>query len=98
MRVGPSLGAAVALAALDGEIDGADAGLRTLATIADRSAGAFQPAWVTRAHLLAEAGRADEAAAAYRRAIELTADDAVRTYLAGRLMGRRSTGQTGPGS
>ena len=98
MRVGPSLGAAVALAALDGEIDGADAGLRTLATIADRSAGAFQPAWVTRAHLLAEAGRADEAAAAYRRAIELTADDAVRTYLAGRLMGLRSTGQTGPGS
>lgn len=58
MRVGPSLGAAVALAALDGEIDGADAGLRTLATITDRSAGAFQPAWVTRAHLLAEAGRA----------------------------------------
>nr|WP_236734787.1 DUF6596 domain-containing protein [Mycolicibacterium peregrinum] len=98
MRVGPSLGAAVALAALDGEIDGADAGLRTLDTIADRSAGVFQPAWVTRGHLLAEAGRVDEAAAAYRRAIELTADDAVRTYLAGRLMGLRSTGQTGPGS
>lgn len=96
MRVGPSLGAAVALAALDGEIDGAEAGLRTLDTITDRSAGAFQPAWVTRGYLLAEAGLVDEAATAYRRAIELTVDDAVRTYLSGRLMSLRSTGHPGP--
>ncbi|MEV0670191.1 DUF6596 domain-containing protein [Mycobacterium sp. NPDC050441] len=98
MRVGPSLGAAVALAALDGEIDGADAGLRALDTITDRSAGAFQPAWVTRGHLLAEAGRVDEAAAAYRRAIELTTDNAVRAYLTGRLGSLRSTGRAGRGS
>ncbi|CRZ14533.1 RNA polymerase ECF-subfamily sigma factor [Mycolicibacterium neworleansense] len=85
MRVGPSLGAAVALAALDGEIDGADAGLRALNAITDRSADVFQPAWVTRGHLLAEAGRAEEAAAAYRRAIELTSDEAVRSHLTGRI-------------
>ncbi len=85
MRFGPSLGAAVALAALDGEIDGPDAGLHALDEITDRSADAFQPAWVTRGHLLAEAGRVDEAAAAYRRAIDLTTDDAVRTYLIGRV-------------
>lgn len=98
MRVGPSLGAGVALAALDGEIDGAAAGLRALDAITDRSAGAFQPAWVTRGHLLAGAGRVDEAAAAYRRAIELTTDNAVRAYLTGRLESLRATGPAGRGS
>lgn len=87
MRSGPSLGAAVALAALDGEIDGPDAGLRALDAITDRSAGGFQPAWVTRGHLLAEAGRVDESVAAYQRAIELTTDDAVRAHLTGRVTG-----------
>lgn len=92
MRVGPSLGAAVALAALDGEIDGADAGLRALDTITDRAAERFQPAWVTRGHLLDEAGRVDEAAAAYRRAIQLTADDSVRAYLNERVRSLTSAG------
>ncbi|WKG06562.1 RNA polymerase sigma factor [Mycolicibacterium sp. HK-90] len=96
MRVGPSLGAAVALAALDGEIDGPDAGLRALDTIADRSIDTFQPAWVTRGHLLATAGRVDEAAASYRRAVELTADSAVRAYLSGRLNALRSSGGAEP--
>ena len=45
----------------------------------------FQPAWTTRAHLLAEAGRAVEAAEAYRRAIALTSDPGVAEYLSGRL-------------
>lgn len=85
MRVAPSLGAAVALAALEGELDGADAGLRALDAIRDRTVERFQPAWVTRGHLLAEAGRVDEAAAAYRRAIDLTTDDAVRAYLIDRM-------------
>lgn len=90
MRVGPSLGEAVALAALDGEIDGADAGLHALDAITGRAAEGFQPAWVTRGHLLGEAGRADEAAAAYHRAIELTADDSVRAYLNERVRGLAS--------
>ncbi|MHC9292801.1 RNA polymerase sigma factor [Mycobacterium sp. LTG2003] len=85
VRMAPSLGARVALAALDGEIDGPEAGLRALDGITDRGADRFQPAWATRAHLLATAGRAVDAAAAYRRAIALTDDPEVRAYLSGRL-------------
>ena len=85
LRVAPSLGAAVASAAVDGEIDGPDAGLRALDAIDDPAVERFQPAWTTRAHLLAEAGRAAEACDAYRRAIELTADPAVAEYLLRRL-------------
>ena len=68
-----------------GEIDGPDAGLRALDAIDDPAVERFQPAWTTRAHLLAEAGRAAEAADAYRRAIELTADPGVAEYLLRRL-------------
>jgi predicted RNA polymerase sigma factor len=85
LRVAPSLGAAVASAAIDGEIDGPDAGLRALDVIDDPAVDRFQPAWTTRAHLLTGAGRAGEAADAYRRAIELTADPGVAEYLMRRL-------------
>jgi predicted RNA polymerase sigma factor len=37
---------------------------------------------------LARLGRADEAAAAYRRAVELTANEAERAFFAGRLAAR----------
>jgi predicted RNA polymerase sigma factor len=84
-RVAPSLGGAVALAAVDAEIDGPDAGLQTLDTITDPAVQRFQPAWTTRAHLLARAGRFDEARSAYRRAIELTRDRGVADYLRDRL-------------
>jgi RNA polymerase sigma-70 factor (ECF subfamily) len=78
----PSLGAMVALAALDGEIDGPLAGLRGVDALdADR----YQPAWVVRAHLLEAAGRPAESAAALRRAIALTPEPAVAEYLAERL-------------
>jgi predicted RNA polymerase sigma factor len=89
LRVAPSLGAAVASAAVDGEVDGPDAGVRALDAITDPAIERFQPAWTTRAHLLAEAGRAADAAEAYRRAIELTADPGVAEYLLRRL---RETG------
>jgi predicted RNA polymerase sigma factor len=85
LRVAPSLGAAVAAAAVDGEIDGPDAGLHALDAIGDPAVERFQPAWTTRAHLLSEAGRPAEAADAYRRAIELTADPGVAEYLLRRL-------------
>ncbi len=81
LRVAPSLGAAVASAAVDGELDGPDAGLRALAAIGDPAIDRFQPAWTTRAHLLAEAGRPAEAAEAYRRAIDLTFDPGLADYL-----------------
>jgi RNA polymerase sigma-70 factor (ECF subfamily) len=85
LRVAPSLGAAVAAAAVDGQIDGPDAGLRALDAITDPAVERFQPALTTRAHLLAEAGRPAEAADAYRRAIELTDDPGVAEYLLRRL-------------
>jgi predicted RNA polymerase sigma factor len=85
LHVAPSLGAAVASAAVDGEVDGPDAGLRALDAITDPAVERFQPAWATRAHLLAEAGRAADAAEAYRHAIELTADPGVAEYLSRRL-------------
>lgn len=80
LREAPSLGAKVALAALDGELDGPESGLRALdaqgVAIAD-----FQPAVVVRAHLLAAAGRWADAATSYRRAIELTSSPWVAEYL-----------------
>jgi RNA polymerase sigma-70 factor, ECF subfamily len=85
LRVAPSLGAAVASAAVDGEVDGPDAGLRALDAITDPAVERFQPAWTTRAHLSAEAGRAADAAEAYRRAIDLTNDPGVAAYLSRRL-------------
>jgi RNA polymerase sigma-70 factor, ECF subfamily len=83
--VAPSLGAVVALAAVDGQIDGPDAGLRALDAIDDRAVERFQPAWATRAHLLARAGRPGPAAEAYRTAIALTTDPGVAEYLRDRL-------------
>jgi RNA polymerase sigma-70 factor (ECF subfamily) len=85
LRTAPSLGAAVAAAAVDGEIDGPDAGLRALDSIDDPAAQRFQPAWSTRAHLLTAAGREQEAAQAYRTAIGLTTDEGAADYLRERL-------------
>ena len=82
VRTAPSLGAEVALAALDGEIDGPAAGLRALDALTDPAVDRFQPALAVRAHLLARAGRLDEAARGYRRAIEATSDPGVAEYLA----------------
>jgi predicted RNA polymerase sigma factor len=87
MRTAPSLGAEVALAALDGEIDGPAAGLRALDAVTDPAVERFQPAWAVRAHLLAAAGRTDEAVSGYRRAIEATSDPGVVEYLTRRLRG-----------
>jgi RNA polymerase sigma-70 factor (ECF subfamily) len=81
VAVAPSLGAAVALAAVEGQIDGPQAGLRALDAIADPAIERFQPAWTTRAHLLALTGANDAAADAYRAAIEQTADPGVVAYL-----------------
>jgi RNA polymerase sigma-70 factor (ECF subfamily) len=81
IRMAPSLGAEVALAALNGEIDGSAAGLRTLDALTDPAIERFQPAWAVRGDLLARSGRTVEAADAYRRAIDLTGDDAVARYL-----------------
>lgn len=82
-RLAPSLGAAVALAVIDAEIEGPQAGLRALDAMT--ATDSFQPAWTARAHLLTSAGEVEAAAQAYRRAIELTTDAGVVRYLARRL-------------
>jgi RNA polymerase sigma-70 factor (ECF subfamily) len=94
IRVAPSLGAEVALAALDGEIDGPAAGLRALDAMADPVVERFQPAWAVRADLLARSGRTVEAATAYRRSIDTTKDDGVAEFLQRRL--RTLTDHEGP--
>jgi RNA polymerase sigma-70 factor (ECF subfamily) len=89
VRVAPSLGARVALAVVEGAIEGADAGLSALDAVDDPAVARFQPAWSARAHLLAEAGRVAAAADAYRAAIELTTDPAVAAYLREQLTSLR---------
>lgn len=85
LTLAPTLGARVASAAVTARVDGAAAGLTALDEIGDPAMPRFQPAWATRAHLLAETGRSAEAAQAFRRAISLTTDIPVRRYLEGRL-------------
>ncbi len=81
LSTAPTLGARVAHAAALGRVEGAQAGLDALDAIADEAAHRFQPMWATRAHLLADAGRTDEAVRAFERAISLTTDIGARTYL-----------------
>lgn len=85
LATAPSLGSRVALAAVEAEIGGPATGLAALDTIDDAAMARFQPAWATRAHLLARRGERTAAAAAYRQALTLTTDDRVRHYLAGQL-------------
>jgi RNA polymerase sigma-70 factor (ECF subfamily) len=73
---------AVGRAAALAQADGAQAGLAALDDMAgDPRLAAYQPWWATRAALLAQAGLAVEAAAAYDRAIGLSSDPAVRAFL-----------------
>ena len=78
--VAPSLGSATALAAVTAEVDGPAAGLALLDADAERTTR-FQPAWATRAELLARLGRDAEATEAYDRAIALTHETPERRHL-----------------
>ena len=89
-RLTPSLGAAVALAAVEAEIYGAARGLAVLDGIVEQGADRFQPAWTTRAHLLESLGDRAGAVDAYERALHLTSDDGVRCYLTDRLRAARA--------
>jgi RNA polymerase sigma-70 factor (ECF subfamily) len=74
--------AALNRAAALSELEGAARGLAALEEIADAGRLAdYQPYWATRAHLLARAGRSEEASEAFTVAIGLSTDTAVRQYL-----------------
>jgi len=82
VRLSPTVGARVALAAVTGEVEGPDAGLRALEELAREPVVAgFQPYWATRAHLLGRAGRAADARAAFERAVALAGDERLRAAL-----------------
>jgi RNA polymerase sigma-70 factor (ECF subfamily) len=77
-----TLNRAVAVAMADGPA----AGLALVDELSeDRTLAGYHLLPAVRADLLRRLGRPDEAAAAYRRAVELAGTDAERAYLAGRL-------------
>ena len=81
VKLAPTLGARVSLAATIARAEGPAAGLDALDAIQDPAAARFQPAWATRAHLLAATDRPGDAARAYATAISLTTDPVIREYL-----------------
>lgn len=80
-KIAPTIGATVGLAAALGHAVGAEDGLQALYQIAPDVRAGFAPAEATRAHLLAELGKMQEACAAYERAIVLTTEPPLRHYL-----------------
>jgi predicted RNA polymerase sigma factor len=87
VRIAPTVGARVGQAAALAEARGAGPGLAALDAMPPEAIATYQPYWALRAHLLTAVGRAEEAAQAYARAIDLSEDRAVRTFLAEREAG-----------
>jgi len=80
--VSPTLGARVAYAGVVGRADDPAAGLALLDQI---GAADFQPWHAVRAELFAQVHRHDDAAAAFRRAAEMSDDPGVADYLLARV-------------
>jgi predicted RNA polymerase sigma factor len=81
IRISPTIGARVAHAAALAEAKNVAVALAALDGIAQDAVATYQPYWALRAHLLKKSGRAREANDAYRRAIGLSEDPAVRDFL-----------------
>ncbi len=75
--VGARIGHALAIAQIRGPADG----LAELDSIPDNLASDHQPYWVARGHLLRRTGNSGASHKAYQRAIGLTEDPAVRSFL-----------------
>ena len=76
------LNRAVALA----EVEGPEAALAAIEPLStDTRMLSYQPYWAARGHLLASIGEDADAAEAFRVAIGLSTDEAVRAYLRGKL-------------
>ncbi|HKW90868.1 MAG TPA: DUF6596 domain-containing protein, partial [Methylomirabilota bacterium] len=82
VRIAPTIGARVSQAAALVEACDTDSALTALGGIPAEAIASYQPYWALRAHLLGTLARAEEAAHAYVRAIELSEDPAVRVFLA----------------
>ena len=80
MKLYPTIGSAVAHAAAVGEAFGPEQGIALLDRIDVKRSQSFQPAVVTRAHLLSEIDPA-AACALYQRAIDLTTEPPLRRFL-----------------
>lgn len=81
----PTIGNLVGLAAATAEVHGPEAGLHELAQLPEALTGDYQPFWALKAQLLQQVGADHQAmATAFRRAIGLTEDVAVRKFLIGK--------------
>jgi len=78
----PTIGNLVGLAAASAEVHGPEAGLNELAELPEPLTRDYQPFWALKAQLLQQQSTDKHAtAAAFKRAIGLTEDEAVRAYL-----------------
>jgi RNA polymerase sigma-70 factor, ECF subfamily len=90
-QTAPTIGNLVGLAAATAEVHGPEAGLLELTLLPEAVTGDYQPFWALKAQLLQQLATDKEATAtAFRRAIGLAEDAAVRAYLIG-----KSTQQAG---
>lgn len=81
LDIAPTIGARTGRAAALAEARGPEAGLAALSDIEPGKIADYQPYWVLRADLLTRMGRPAEAQGALTRAMALTDDAAVRTFL-----------------
>lgn len=82
VRLAPTLGARVGQAAALAEARDPAEALAALDALPSAAVASYQPYWALRAHLLGLLARVDEASGAYTRAIDLSADEAARAFLA----------------
>jgi RNA polymerase sigma-70 factor, ECF subfamily len=81
----PTIGNLVGLAAATAEVHGPEAGLHELAQLPEAVTRDYQPYWALKAQLLQQLNTDQRATeTAFRQAIGLTEDGAVRAYLIGR--------------
>ena len=83
-EITPTIGILVSRAVAHSEGETAKAGLHLLDELDPKAVLSYQPYWAARAHLLARSGQAEEAYAAYERAIGLAEDSAIRVFLRNR--------------
>lgn len=95
LATAPSAGADVGRAAALSRARRDSEAMAALDALAGDPYTMYQPYWATRAHVLARLGRADEARAAYTRAIGLSEDAAARRFLAGARDALPGVGQGG---